>query len=524
MAAPTIQQKISAAMQRHQAGQLAEAERVYREVLAVDPNTAIALHLIGIIASQVGQVDQAILLIRQAIRFNPLESVFHSNLGKFLNDTKQYEQAAASCREAIRLAPNSPSPYNNLGNALHGLSRYDEAIDAYQKSITRNPNAADVHNNLGLALAANGRLEEAVSAYSRAIKIHPDYVDAYHNLGPALRDLARFEEAIAVERKTLQYKPDHPDAHLNMGLMLLLLGDFEHGWDEYEWRWRCPTLEKPRQFVQPQWDGSPLAGKTLLVHIEQGRGDCIQFVRYIPLLAAQGARIILACDPEMDRLLEGFPGVDKMVPSITPDLVFDVHCPLLSLPLACKTRLNTIPANVPYFFPKPELVGAWQRKVAFPKDKLKVGLVWAGGVKHWDDRHRSITLKHLAPLASSAPNAAFYSLQKGNTAYKPGDAPPGLEIIDIGPDLVDFVDTAAVISQLDLVITVDTAVAHMAGSMGKPVWVMLRRIPDWRWMLDREDTPWYPSMRLFRQKTAGDWATVINRIADELKSMSVRMP
>jgi hypothetical protein len=325
------------------------------------------------------------------------------------------------------------------------------------------------------------------------------------------------DEALSVCQRAIQLRPDHAGAHWNKSLVLLLKGDFAQGWAEYEWRWQSKDFRSPRRdFPQPQWRGEDPSGRTILLHAEQGFGDTIQFIRYAPLLAGRGARVIVECQPELQRLLGGVEGIQHLTARGEPLPPFDLHTPLLSLPLAWGTRVKTIPGNVPYIKPDPALVGAWRGRLA-GDSALKVGLVWAGSPIRKDDRYRSLPLSSLAPLAG-VKGVSFYSLQKGKATEQAQNPPPGMNLIDMTEEIKDFADTAALISHLDLVITVDTAVAHLAGAMAKRVWTMLEFVPAWRWLLNREDSPWYPTMRLFRQPAIRDWATVIRRVAGELQN------
>jgi tetratricopeptide (TPR) repeat protein len=355
------------------------------------------------------------------------------------------------------------------------------------------------------------------------LQIKPDSTNAMVNRGNALRYLGRFDEAIASFDRALAIEPELAEAHWNKGLLLLSRGDFENGLAEYEWRWRREDEFKPRDFAQPQWQGGDLAGKTILLHAEQGFGDSIQFLRYVPLVVAKGARVVLELPDALMPLVGRIDGVITMVGrgQRLPD--FDLHCPLLSLPLAFGTTLSSIPPFTPYLQPPAERMTKW--RVLIPRTgRPRVGLVWSGKPSHKNDRNRSIAFVRLSPLLAR-PGIDFVSLQR---EYRESDRAslatfPNLLRLDAA--LSDFADTAAVIESLDLVITVDTAVAHLAGAMGKPVWILLSAVLDWRWLLEREDSPWYPTARLFRQTEIGRWDSVINRVALELGSyFSGRLP
>ena len=469
-------------MQRHEAGRLHEAEQLYRQILAQQPEHAGAMQFLGVIANQVGRNDIAVGLIRRAIGLNP----------------------------------NVAEAYNNLGNALKDQGQLDEAIAAFRQALALNPNLPEAHNNLGSALKDQGQLDEAIAAYRQAIALRPTYADAHNNLGNALKDQGQLDEAVAAFRQAIALKPDYAEFHFNLSLSLLTSGDFQQGWEEHEWRWKCKEFPTPaRNFPQPQWDGCPLEGRTLLLHTEQGHGDAVQFIRYLPLVEQRGGRIIIECQAELQRLIRPIAGRCQIVVSGQPLPIFDLHCPLLSLPRVFGTNLDNIPNNVPYLRADAEDAGRWQRRLADHSPLVKVGLGWAGSPAHRNDCNRSMKLATLAPLGQ-VPGARFFSLQKGEAAAETKTPPAGMELVDWTQELKDFADTAALIANLDLVIAVDTAVVHLAGAMGKPVWTLLPFVSDWRWLLERQDSPWYPSMRLFRQPRIGDWDGVITRVVEAL--------
>jgi len=428
-------------------------------------------------------------------------------------------EAAKAFRKAVALGLGTAAGEADLGLALGQLGRLPEAAMLLQEAARRAPGDADTLSNLGIMLAELGRPEEGVAAFTKALGLRPDHANAHANLGLALTGLARFEEAIAAFERAIALEPGHPNAHLNLAVTLLLLGRFERGWEAYEHRW--PALRQRgvgrRTFAQPQWRGEPLDGRTILLHAEQGLGDAIQFARYAPELAWRGAgRVLLLVPPALRRLLEGLPGVE-VLPTFGKALPpFDLECPLLSLPHAFRTKLETtIPARVPYLRAEPEAVARWCERLGGLRD-LRVGLAWAENPGHSNDRNRSIAFGRLAPLWR-VPGVNWISLQVGPRRADLADAPAGL-VRNLAPDLHDLAETAAAMSQLDLVLTVDTMIAHLAGALGRPAWVMLPFVPDWRWMLEREDSPWYPSLRLFRQERAGDWGGVVERVASELWS------
>jgi TPR repeat/Glycosyltransferase family 9 (heptosyltransferase) len=417
-------------------------------------------------------------------------------------------------RQILALQPIHISAMHHLGVIACQTGRSDIGIGLIRQSIALDPNYAEAHNNLGSALTEKSQFDEAIGAYRQAIALKPNYAEAYSNLGLALQAMGQLDEAIGAYRQAIALNNNFPDAHYNLALMLLLQGDFQRGWQEYEWRWKCKDFPSfRRNFTQPLWDGGPLETRTLLLHAEQGLGDAIQFIRYLPLVAQRGGRIIIECQAELQRLLRTMPVKCQIVTCGEPLPVFDLHSPLLSLPSVFGTTLDNVPKTVPYLHAAAQDAKIWQQRLDGHLPIVKVGLVWAGNLK--PNRIRSIKLSSLAPLGQ-VPGVRFFSLQKGEASAQARTPLAGMEFVDWTAELKDFADTAALIANLDLVITVDTAVAHLAGAMGKPVWTLLPFVPDWRWLLEREDSPWYPSMRLFRQSVRGDWESVIKRVADAL--------
>jgi tetratricopeptide (TPR) repeat protein len=511
LASSVVRQRLAGAVQQHQAGRLAEAEQLYRQVLARDSGNADALHLLGVVTHQKGHPDLAIDLIRRAIAINPLEASFHANLGVSFKELGRQDEAIASYRAAIRLRPEQPDAHNSLGNALAGSGRSDEALDSYRTAIALRPDYAEAHYNLGVTYKEQGRTEDAVACYRKAIALRPDYQEAHYNLGNAFRDLRQLDPATTSYRRAIDLKPDFPDAHHNLALAVLALGDLAEGWAEYEWRWKTSQLSEARRgFAQPQWRGEPAEGQTLLIHAEQGFGDTIQFCRYAPLAAERGLRVILEVQEPLVRLLHGVPRVDLLLCRGADLPEFDLHCPMLSLPLALGTTLSTIPAVPSWLAAEP---ATWQTRLAsLSGPGPRIGLAWAGKPSNLADRRRSMAPDQLAPLFA-VPGLQFVSLQQ---AGQKADLP----LIDFMDEMTDFADTAAVIANLDLVISVDTAVAHLAASLGKPVWLLDRFDACWRWLDGRRDSPWYPSLRVYRQQRPGDWDSVLAEVSRDLHSLS----
>ena len=442
MAAPG--DMLTQAVQHHRAGNLAEAERLYHQILAVDPQNFNALHLLGVLAYQTGKHDVAVERIHQA------------------------------------------------------LGVYPEFHEAY--------------NTLGAALRELGRLEEAEASYCQSLRLRPDYSEAHNNRGNILRFLARPEEAALSFQEAIRFNPANADAHKSLGMMWLLLGKFEQGWAEYEWRWRCSDFVIPN-FPQPLWDGAALQGRTILLRAEQGLGDTLQFIRYAPLVKARGGTVLTVCPEALVRVLHGCPGIDQLIAMGSPLPPFDVHTPLLSLPRLFGTTLATVPASVPYLVADPQLEAQWQGALrAYPG--FKIGIVWQGNPRHKSDRYRSCPLTQFEGLARLL-GVRLISLQVGAGREQLAALGERFPVIDLGGQFnpASLAEAAAVVKHLDLVIAVDTALAHLAGALAVPVWVPLPVAPDWRWLLEREDSPWYTTMRLFRQRQRGDWQEVFARVA-----------
>ncbi len=493
-----------------------EALARFREAVRLRPDFAEAHNHLGLALADLNRPAEAVASYREAIRLKADLVQAHHNLGIALRMQGKHAEAEAACREALRLKPDSPEGHNNLGLALLEQRKYEEAGASLRESLRLKPEFAQGYNNLGIVQWRLGSLEEAVASFSQSLRLRPGFPEAYNNLGNVLRDQGRFEEAIDCFEKAIQLKPDYADAHWNRSLLRLSLGDFERGWPEYEWRWQLKDFAR-RGFAQPQWDGAPLEGRSILLHSEQGLGDTLQFVRYAPLIQQRGGKIILECQGPLVRLLSGLPNIDKIVPKGQPLPPFDVHAPLLNLPTIFGTTLATVPAAVPYIQPDPKLVEAWQQELqALPG--FKVGIAWQGSTQYRGDRWRSVPLARFAPIAA-VPGVTLVSLQKGHGTEQLRDVP--FPVLDLAARLDEkagpFMDTAAVMRGLDLVITSDTAIPHLAGALGVPVWVALPFVPDWRWLLGRDDSPWYPTMRLFRQKTAGDWEEAFGRMAAALR-------
>lgn len=512
----TVQQAIDLAIQHHRAGQLQRAESIYRQILTAFPEQADALHLLGVLSYQANQPQPAMELIQRAIAIAPDMADYHYNLGQILASCGRLDESVASYRRATELKADYADAFNNMGVSLLESKRTVEAIEAYRKAIALRPEAADFRSNISNALRDNEQIDEAIAEAQRATELDPSYAQGHNNLGASLMKLRRLDEAEQCYRQAIKLMPDYPLAHHNLAMVLLLTGRLEEGLPGMELRWRAKELGLISQaFRQPMWDGSDLNGRKILLWTEQGFGDAIQFVRYLPMIQSRGGEVVLGCPPELVRLFRTVPGVGEIVTTGDREPTFDVHCPLVSLPLAFKTTLQTVPANIPYLTADKDLVEQFRSQMGPHQGKRKIGLVWAGSRHHSNDRNRSVSLEMLAPLAKAS-NAVFFSLQMDQAAQQAQNPPAGMELIDWTSQIKDFADSAALIANLDLLITVDTAPAHLAGALGKPVWMLVPFLPDWRWMVDRMDSPWYPTMKLFRQPARGDWKEPIEQIAREL--------
>ena len=488
-----------------------EALTSYDRALTARPNYAEALSNRGNTLKELKRFDEALTSYDLALTVRPDYAEAHYNRGITLQELKRFEEALASYDRALAVQPKYAEAHYNSGGALKELKRFEDALASYDLALTARPNYAEALSNRGLTLHELKRFEEALASYDLALAVRPDYAEAHYNRGITLQELKRFEEALASYDRAIAVQPEYAEAHWNEALLRLLTGDFIGGWVKYEWRLKNESLAvTKRSFSQPLWLGADaIDGKAILLHSEQGFGDTIQFCRYVPLVAARGARVILEVERTLQELMTTLPGATQIISkgSRLPD--FDFQCPLLSLPLAFGTRHETIPSATPYLRAPVPALRYWQSKLG-PKARPRIGLVWSGRLAHKNDQNRSISLHSLIPLMNT--QATFVSLQKD---VRTGDVTvlkDQSDMLHFGDTLQDFSDTAALISNLDLVISVDTSVAHLAGALAKPVWVLLPYVCDWRWLLDREDSPWYPTARLFRQDDTRAWDNVIARV------------
>ncbi len=546
---------LHAAMRFHEAGNLMEAGRLYSDILRANPAHFEALYRLALIHFQTGRFADAERLFAAAIKINSQSPEVFYGRGCALQSLLRYEEALASFARALAIRPDYVEARNNRGvtllamkrfaealtsfeavgvpdshgkalvfnnraAALLGLKRYGEALSYSEKSLALMPDQPDSLSTYAAILMALGRHEEALTAYDRTLQLKPDFAQALNHRGSVLRELKRLDQALASYDRALQLKPDLAEAFNNRGMLRLLLGRYRDGWIDHEWRWEAESIITKRPNINAQaWQGEDLMGRRIAIYVEQGLGDVIQFARYLPLLVQRGAKVTFFVPGNLTRLLRPLTSRIKLLSSIDNREPFDFQCALMSLPLWFGTELPSIPNEVPYLRAEEDLVARWKKEIA--GHGFTIGIAWQGA-PGTIDQGRSVPLAEFVPL-SLLPGVRLISLQKTHGLDQLAAFPAGSNIetlgdeFDGGPDA--FVDTAAVMSNLDLIITSDTSIAHLAGALGRPTWVALKHVPDWRWLLDREDSPWYPSMRLFRQQTAGDWKFVFAKIAQELRSV-----
>jgi Flp pilus assembly protein TadD len=467
--------------------------------------------------AQSGRHAEAEQLFRQIIARQPASAEARYNLARVLAEKGDVEGAIAGYRGALGLEPVFPEALSNLGELLRRQGKAKEAVELLRRAIAVRPGFAEARYNLGLALSDDGQTQQAIDQMHEVLKLLPNSADAHNQLGNLLRERDRPAEAIDSYRRALALRPDFAEARWHLALALLLEGNFDEGWEAYEARRRIQGVWRDPGFSQPFWDGTGLEGRTILLWAEQGFGDTIQFIRYLPLVEAAGDRVIALCQPELRRLLARQDWIEQVLSFGEALPRFDFQCPLMSLPRLCRTTALTVPGSIPYLRADPELAAQWKSRMS--PDRLNVGLVWSTRPAAPGSGQRSIGLHATAPLAT-VPGVRFWSLQKGDAASEMRAAPPGMDLVDCSDQLGDFADTAALIANLDLVIACDTAVAHLAGAMGVRTWIALPLPSPWRWMREREDSPWYPTVRLFRHDRAGDWTSPIDAIARELREFA----
>ena len=508
------------------AGRLEQAGNLCLKHLSAAPDSAEGLHLLGVVRHQQGFHAEAVELITKAMAIKPGNADAYSDMGVALAALGRFDDAVVAYRQAIAIRPNFAPAHNNLGNALKNAGKLDEAVSAYRLAIAIKADFAAAHNNLGNALKNAGDFNDAIGAHRRAITIRPDYAEAHSALGSALSASGRLDEAVAAYRQAITIRPDYAEAHGGLSVCLLRMGDLRPGFEEYRWRWRVPKYAEEMPAVSaPLWEGESLSGKSILVHCEQGLGDCLQFIRYVRSLSGMAAQVRVFAPQTLVSLFQSIPDIEVLTFAKTYDGACDYHIPLMCLPRLFGTTLETVPADVPYLSPDSTKVERWSQRLSSYKGKIKVGLVWAGNPRIHDpdnnalDRRRSMTLDQFAPLAGIA-DVQYFSLQKGKPSEQAQIPPTGMELADLTSELHDFEDTGALVTNLDLVISVDTSVVHLAGALARPVWVLSRFDGCWRWLEEREDSPWYPTARIFRQTAPGGWDDVIARVRNELMNFN----
>lgn len=465
-----------------------------------------------------GRLDDAETLFRHELAKDATNWQVLHQLGEIHLTRGQYPEALHFIGAAMKANSGSAEITSNYGVVLRELKRDGEAIEYLNRALMLKPGYLPALLTRGASLQRLGRREEALAAFDRILQRDPQHAKAHYNRASILHELRRFDEALDAFARATALAPDNTDAHWNESLTRLLCGDYKRGWQKYEWRSKR-LGHVDRKFSQPLWLGEePLANKTILIHAEQGFGDTLQFVRYIPLLAQMGAKVVLEVQPALKSLLASLKGVSVLVARGEELPAFDLHCPIMSLPLASRTELSTIPASVPYLEAPQKRIEQWRSRLPRTK-KLRIACAWAGSATHEQDLVRSIALRQFAPLFAES-GVEWISIQRD---LRPGDAEilqAHPEVIHCGNELTDFADTAAILSEADLVLSVDTSVVHLAGALNRPVWVMLQYMPDFRWLLDREDSPWYPSARLFRQPKFDDWESVVERMRGEIAKLT----
>lgn len=537
-------------------GKIGAAAACYRRTTDLSPHCMPAYFNLGVLFLANDRLAEALEVLRKATEIDPGFAEAHNNLGVAHQRMGRLPEASASFEHAVRLKPDYLEAQCNAGRAYFGMGCWGKAMAFFQRALTLKPDLVPALHNLGLCFHKQRNLERAEECYQGVLKLDPQHLQAHVDLGNICLDRGDLEGMAAWYRKALAYTPcksdhllnisrilqsqelweealrcideslghdlRHAEAHFDRALVLLRAGRFAEGWQEYEWRFQRSNWQKAYPYRLPgkRWDGSQFPGKTLLVHCEQGLGDTLQFARYLPLVKRRGGTVIFETQEALCSLFQAFPPVDEVValsgdaPTSRP---YDFHISLLSLPRIFATTLETIPSDTPYVFADAQKTGQWNSRLA--PDRLRVGIVWAGSVWHVRDSSRSCGLEPFLRLAE-IPGVQLVGLQKGPGALAALELPEHIPLVNYDEELQDFSDTAALVSALDLVISVDTAVAHLAGAMGKPVWVLLPTVADWRWLLGRDDSPWYPTLRLFRQNRNEEWAVVFSRVATELRRMA----
>jgi tetratricopeptide (TPR) repeat protein len=497
-------------------GRYEEALNAFDKAVQLKPDDADLWRNLGDVLIDLDRPAEAILSFQHALKLNPRHWDAANKSGHLLFRLERFEDALAHFNLCDELQPNRARTLQIRARTLRGLKRLDEALADNRRAYQLDPADPDTCNNIGDVLLSLGRQDEAVEWFDKALELRPDFIFALNNKAFTITQLHRFDEAFAIYERLNRTGANMPMIDFNLSLLQMLTGDFEAGWAGREARFNALSLVYPK-FSQPMWLGQEsIEGKTILIHTDEGLGDCIQYARYLPMIAARGARVILVVADALVPLLSGMPSVSQCL-SVGPSPAFDMHCPMSSLPLAFRTRLDSIPSAISYLPPPAEARRrTWEDRLG-SHDRLRVGLAWSGNPKHTNDHNRSLPLQMLSRILDL--DARFVSLQKNPRADDRAFLRERTGIVDLTEHLTDFVETAALVSCLDLVITVDTSVAHLAGALGHATWILLPYTPDYRWLLDRDDSPWYPTMRLFRQSETRDYEIVLDRVRSELLTL-----
>lgn len=486
----------------------------YQRAVELNPQSLDFQNNLGVCYRKLGQNQEALACFDKAIAIKPdfVDSLVNS--ANALSKLDMDDLAIERLNKALQINPDLGATHNNLGIVLAKAGRFEEALACYEKAIELNADKSEVMNNLANALNSSGRTDDAVDTFKELISEDAGHYVAYNNLGSAYKDMARYDEAEKNFRKSIEIEPSYAEGHANLGYTLLMRGAFEEGWAEYGWRGMSKgSILARRTYDQPAWEGQNVTGKRVYVYPEQGLGDIVQFSRYVPLLKSRGAKVIMELPPFLMDLFKGFKGADEfnLQGNSPPD--FDIHVSIMDLPQYFGTTLETIPAPTGYLKADDALITLWEERLR-DADGYRVGFVWAGNPKHGNDKNRSVQLEQMRPLIELQ-GVTPVSLQVGKDDQ--AKALFGDKIIDIAPDLSNFAETAAAMSNLDLIVSVDSSPLHVAGALGLPVWGLIPFIPDWRWLLERDDSPWYPTMKLFRQDDRKSWEPVIDRVCDAIK-------
>ena len=516
---PTVPEALKLAEQASQAGDFARAEFIYEQIQKVAADEPQSLNGLGVVAIHANRLDAAEQYLRRAIAIWPNDPAFHNNLSEVYRRQERWDEAIACCRRAIELAPRAAQLHNNLGVLEKQVKRYEAALASLQRAVELDPRGGHIHYNLANLYCEMHRLSEAESSFRRALEFTPDSFDVHNNLANVLEVQGRWSEALEHLEAALRANGSYAQAHRNRALIRLLMGNFAEGWPEYEWRWQVPGTRQ-LDFPRARWNGESLEGRTILLCAEQGLGDTLQFIRYAALVQERGGRLTVQCPGMLHPILSRTAGIDRFAAAEGSAERFDCYAPLMSLPAIFGTTLETVPAKIPYLFADPLRV-ARMREALSTVGELKVGINWQGSQGFAGDFYRSVPLSSYAPVAQ-VEGIKLYSLQRGFGREQLAAVADRWQITDFGDEFDRdgaFMDSAALMINLDLVITTDTAIAHLAGGLGVPVWVALQFSPNWRWLLDRADSPWYPTLRVFRQPRFGDWSHVFHQIAAELQTL-----